>query len=586
MKFNTKQTLKIYLTHTLKYKWSAFIILGAMVLTSVINTLVPLYYKKFFDTLIEPGVQSEVAYALILVLLSILGLNMLQWVMWRIVTFTTTYFQAKAITDIANTCFEYLHLHSYSYFNNNFVGSLVKRVNRFVRSFESMADRITWEFIPLVVNISIIIAVLSWKNATLGIAISVWVVIFMIFNWMMTKYKLPFDIKRSRAETATTRVLADTITNHSNVKLFGAYKREVGNYAKVNDDLRKLRVFTWNLENWFETVQSFMVIILEVGLFYIGIRLWQKGMFTVGDFVLLQSYAMIIFMKIWNFGRLIRHAYQDLADAEEMVEIFNTPHEITDVTNAKNLKTTSAEIKFNDVDFYYHKTNSVLKNFNLNIKSQEKIALIGPSGAGKTTITRLLLRMYDIQKGEILIDGQGIAKVKLESLWKNISLVPQDPMLFHRTIGENIAYGRPNSTKKEIIEAAKKAHAHEFIKDFEEGYETYVGERGVKLSGGERQRVAIARAILQDSPILILDEATSSLDSESEMFIQDALDVLMKNKTVIVVAHRLSTIMKSDRILVIDKGGIMEEGTHAELLTNKKGTYTKLWSLQAGGFIQ
>jgi len=557
-----------------------------MILASVLNTLVPLYYKKFFDVLTGIGSQSEIANALFGVLLIIIVLNLFQWMFWRISTFVSAAFQSKAITDIANICFKYLHLHSYSYFNNNFVGSLVKRVNRFVRSYESIVDRVTWEFIPLIINIGIIITVLIVKNRTLGLMVSIWVLIFLVINWIMIKYKLPYDVKRSKAETATTRVLADTITNHSNVKLFGGYKREVGNYAKVNDDLKKIRLFTWNLENWFEAVQSFLVFVLEFGVFYFGIKLWQKGLFTIGDFVLLQSYTMIIFMKIWNFGRLVRHVYQDLADAEEMIEIFNTPHGIVDVLNAKNLKISKAEINFKDVDFYYNKTNLVLKNFNLNVKPQEKIALIGSSGAGKTTITRLLLRMYDIQNGKILIDNQNIAKVKLESLWKQISLVPQDPMLFHRTLAENIAYGKPNATQKEIIEAAKKAHAHEFIKNFEEGYGTYVGERGVKLSGGERQRVAIARAILQDAPILILDEATSSLDSESEMLIQDALDTLMKNKTVIVVAHRLSTIMKSDRILVIDDGGIMEEGTHAELLKNKKGTYNKLWSLQAGGFIK
>jgi len=585
MKYNTKQTLKIYLEHAKKYKRGVIVILFAITFNSVVNTLVPLYYKKFFDTLTQDGLQSEIVKALLLVLLTIFGLNLVQWVMWRIVTFMSATFQSKAIADVSNTCYKYLQLHSYSYFNNNFVGSLVKRVNRFSRSFESMADRITWEFIPLIVNIGIIIGVLTWKNLILGLTVAGWVVVFMIFNWIMTKYKLPYDIKRSKAETATTRVLADTITNHTNVKLFNGYKREVGNYAKVNEDLQKIRLFSWNLENWFEAVQSFLVIILEIGIFYIGIKLWQKGLFTIGDFVLLQSYAMIIFMKIWNFGRLIRHAYQDLADAEEMVEIFNIPHEVTDIKNAKQLKVPKGEIKFKDIGFYYHKTNQILKNFNLDIKPQEKIALIGPSGAGKTTITRLLLRMFDVQNGDISVDGQDIAKVKLESLWKNISLVPQDPMLFHRTLSENIAYGKPNATQKEIIEAAKKAHAHEFIKNFEEGYGTYVGERGVKLSGGERQRVAIARAILQDAPILILDEATSSLDSASEALIQKALDNLMKNKTVIVVAHRLSTIMKSDRILVIDQGGILEEGSHNELLKKKNGLYNKLWSLQAGGFI-
>ena len=586
MKYNTKQTLKIYLQHLKRYKFSSTVVVLSMIGVSVANTVVPLYFKKFFDILIITDTSKpELVTMLIHILFIIFFFEMLQWFFYRISTFFSASFQSRAIADISNSCFNYLHLHSYSYFNNTFVGSLVKKVNRFSRSFESLADRLTWEIVPLVFNIGIIITVLMLKSRILGYAMVSWLLVYLLINWFLARYKLRFDVKRSRAETDSTRVLADTVTNHTNVKLFNGYKREIALFAEKNSTVQKLRQFTWNLENVFEAIQAFLMICLEIGMFYIAIKLWENDKFTVGDFVLLQTYVLIVMMKIWNFGRIIRHMYQDMADAEEMTEIFLTPHEVVNTSNARALKITNAEVKFKDVDFYYNQTNSILKDFNLKIKSKEKVALIGPSGAGKTTITRLLLRMYDIQAGDILVDGQDISKVKLESLWKNISLVPQDPMLFHRTIGENISYGKPNATRKEIIEAAKKAHAHEFIENFEEGYETYVGERGVKLSGGERQRVAIARAILQDSPILILDEATSSLDSESEMFIQDALDILMKNKTVIVVAHRLSTIMKSDRILVIDQGGIMEEGTHTELLKNKKGTYNKLWSLQAGGFI-
>jgi ATP-binding cassette subfamily B protein len=267
-----------------------------------------------------------------------------------------------------------------------------------------------------------------------------------------------------------------------------------------------------------------------------------------------------------------------------MTEILLTPHEIADTPTAKPIKIVNAGIEFKDVVFNYRETRSVLKKFNLVIKPGEKVALVGPSGAGKSTILKLLLRQHEVTGGEILIDGQGLTHVTLESLWKAISLVPQDPILFHRTLKENIRYGRPGASDKEVMEAAKKAHCHEFIKDFPEGYDTYVGERGVKLSGGERQRVAIARAILRDSPILVLDEATSSLDSESELLIQDALKVLMRGKTVIVVAHRLSTIMNMDRIVVMEQGRVVTEGTHTQLLKDG-GTYARLWNIQAGGFL-
>jgi ABC-type multidrug transport system fused ATPase/permease subunit len=268
-----------------------------------------------------------------------------------------------------------------------------------------------------------------------------------------------------------------------------------------------------------------------------------------------------------------------------MTKILTMPHEITDIPKAKKLKIKEASVVFDNVKFNYNETRTILSDFNLNVKSHEKLALVGPSGAGKSTIVKLLLRQHDVTDGHILIDGQDIAKVTQESLWDAVSLVPQEPLLFHRTLMENIRYGKPDASDDEVVEAAKLAYCHEFISSFPEGYGTFVGERGVKLSGGERQRVAIARAILRNAPILVLDEATSSLDSESEGLIQAALTNLMKGKTVIVIAHRLSTIMKMDRIIVVSGGKISEEGSHDELLKHEHGLYKKLWDLQAGGFV-
>jgi len=260
--------------------------------------------------------------------------------------------------------------------------------------------------------------------------------------------------------------------------------------------------------------------------------------------------------------------------------------EIADIKRATKLKVKNGEISFENVCFAYENNGNVVDNFSLDIKPKETVALVGSSGAGKTTLVKLILRMFDIQKGKILIDGQDISKVTQESLRQSVSLVPQDPILFHRSLMENIRYGKPNATNKEVFRASKLAHCDEFISRLKNGYDTFVGERGIKLSGGERQRVAIARAILRDAPILIMDEATSSLDSESEKFIQDSLDKLMKEKTVIVVAHRLSTIKKVDRIVVIDKKKIVEDGTHKSLIELKNGIYKKLWDIQVGGFIK
>ncbi len=562
-----------------------FAVVFSVVTASLLNVIIPLYFKNFFDVLTS-GQPNDIIYnGLISTLIIIAGVELLQWVFWRISGFSSVYFQSGVITDLSNSCFKYIHKHSFSYFNNNFTGALVKRIHYFLHSFEDIADRIIWEFIPLFVSISVISIVLVLKNFTLGMALVIWTILFLMVNWIFVNYKMKYDIQRSEAQTEATGFLADTITNNSNVKLFCGYQREVGSYRGLNDKVLKLRRFTWTLDEKFNSVQTFLMIVLEMGLFYFAIQLWKKGLFTVGDFVLLQSYVLIVIMKVWNFGKSIRRTYQSLADAEEMTEIFNTPHEIKDVAGAEDLKVTKGEIEFQGVDFYYQKTRKVLGNFDLSIRSHERIALIGPSGAGKTTVVKLLLRNHEVAAGKIFVDGQNISKVTQESLWKNISLVPQDPILFYRTLIENIRYGKPQASDEEVVEASKLSHCHEFIKVLPEGYDTYVGERGIKLSGGERQRVAIARAILRDAPILILDEATSSLDSASESLIQDALDKLMKNKTVIVIAHRLSTIIKMDRIIFIDEGKIIEEGTHRQLLDKKDGRYKKLWKLQAGGFI-
>jgi len=558
----------------------------AVIIAATLNVIVPLYFKDFFDVLTSGRSEGSIAGELFYIILIIGGLEIAQWLAWRASGFSGVYFQTRVMADLSQRCFDYLHKHSFGFFNDNFVGSLVKKVKWFTKAFEGIADRVTWDLLPLVVNITIIIVVLTQRSLWLSLGIIVWLVLFLVVNYFFIRYKIKYDIEKAEAESATTAFLADTITNHNNVKLFNGYKREVRGFSKVVKKLTGLRQLTWRLDEYFEAAQTFLMVILEVGILFLAVNLWRDGILTVGDFVLIQSYLLTIFSRIWNFGRVIRHIYSDLADAEEMSEILLTPYEITDTKNAKKLKVEQGKIEFKDVGFYYHKTRPILKNFNLTIRPQERLALIGPSGAGKSTIIKLILRNYDVAEGKILIDGQNISKVTQESLWQNISMVPQEPMLFHRTLMENIRYGRPGATNQEVMEAAEIAHCHEFIENFPDGYQTYVGERGVKLSGGERQRVAIARAVLRNSPILLLDEATSSLDSESELLIQDALDKLMKDKTVIVIAHRLSTIRKSDRIVVVDEGGIIEEGTHEELSKKQDGIYRKLWKLQAGGFIQ
>jgi len=356
-------------------------------------------------------------------------------------------------------------------------------------------------------------------------------------------------------------------------------------FRNAAEKFRKLQTFTWRINelNW--GIQGLLFALLEVGIMYYALQLWKQGLLTIGDFALIQGFIAILFNQLWDIGRNIRDAYEAYADAKEMVEVLEEPHEIRDLKRAKKLKIRRGKIEFKDIDFAYPHSNNVFSNFSLTIKPNERVAFVGYSGVGKSTITSLLFRFFDIQRGQILIDGQNTKRVTQESLRQSIAMVPQEAILFHRSILENIRYGKRDATDEDVIDAAKKAHCHDFILSLPNGYDTLVGERGIKLSGGERQRIAIARAILKDAPILVLDEATSSLDSESESLIQDALERLMKGRTTIVIAHRLSTILKMDRIVVLENGQVIDEGSHAQL-SKKRGIYKKLWDIQVGGFIQ
>ncbi len=586
MKDNTRKTLGFYWQGIKRHKLLCFVILVATIGAVMIDVITPLYFKDFFNQLVSGSSKDIIAKSLIALLVSITIIKLIQWVCWRISSFCMDYAQSKIIAELSDMCFAYLHKHSFTFFSNSFVGSLVKKVRWFTGAFEVIYDNVMWSLVPLALYVTAAMFVLVRVNAYLALAILIWTIVFLLINLAFTKYKLKYDIIRNEMESKSSGTIADTITNNNNVKLFNGYAGELKNFAQVTEDLRRIRRFSWNLGDLFEAVQGFLMVGLEMGVFFLAVYLWKKDLLTLGDFVLIQAYVIDIFMRVWNFGKNIRRIYESLSDADEMTQILNTPHEIVDVPNARKLKVTESRIEFKNVVFNYNETRCILKDFNLIIKPHQRLAIIGPSGAGKTTIVKLLFRMHDVTAGKIFIDGQDIAKVTQESLWANISLVPQDPILFHRTLMENIRYGKSGATDEEVMKAAKLAHCHEFIMSSPEGYGTYVGERGIKLSGGERQRVAIARAILRNAPILVLDEATSSLDSESEHMIQDALEKLMKNKTVIVIAHRLSTIRQMDRIVVVDNGGIIEDGGHEDLTKKKEGMYKKLWQFQAGGFLK
>ncbi|MBH41657.1 MAG: hypothetical protein CL685_03005 [Candidatus Magasanikbacteria bacterium] len=586
MKLYTKIVLQKY-GATLKTYWKTSLVATFSTLAAcIINLLAPLYYKEFFDIVSNSVIESDVSGRLVEIITSILVIHGISWAFWRSANFSAAYFQTSGIRDLSSSCFLYIHGHSANFFNNIFVGSLVKKVNRFATGFENLSDMFLWNFLPLIAEFGFVFVVLFSKQPLFGYIVVVWLICFIVINTIFVRFKSRYDIKQAELDSKGTAILADTITNHENVRLFNGYNREGEHYYRAMKSLTGLRRFRWNIDQYFETFQQILVIVVEFLVFYYGIHFWQQGFMTAGDFVLFQSYLLLLFSRVQSLGYVFRRFFEVLADSKEMAEVFDTPHDITDKKKAKNLVTKKGEIVFDHVGFNYNRTRTILKDFSLSIKGGQKIGLVGQSGAGKSTVVKLLLRTFDVTKGRVCIDGQDIARMTQNSLHRAISFVPQDPILFHRTLEENIRYGKPGATQEEVVAAAKSAHCHEFVQDLEGGYKTLVGERGVKLSGGERQRIAIARAILRNAPILILDEATSALDSESEILIQDALKTLMQGKTVIAIAHRLSTVMNMDRIIVMGQGEIIEDGSHKQLLKRKKGVYKKLWDLQAGGFVE
>ncbi|MCX6784988.1 MAG: ABC transporter ATP-binding protein, partial [Candidatus Komeilibacteria bacterium] len=466
----TKKTFAIFWQHLRVYRWQASLAFVAVILGSIANMYAPILYKHFFDLF---GAGASVGI-FVKVLIQLLIIHLVAWLFWRLANFSISWFQSRTMFDLANYCFAYLHKHSLSFFHNNFVGSLVKRVNRFTSGFEVITDIIFFELLQIAVKSSIIVVVLFLKNVWLGVLMAIWIVVFFGLNYWFSLYKLKYDVERSKVDSKVTGLLADTITNQQNIKLFNGYGRELATFREITNTHRRMRLFNWNLGNAFEAGQAFLMIVLEFIIFYVALKLWQRGLATIGDFVLLQAYLLTLFDHLWGLGRVIRRYYESLAEADEMTEILEKPHEIQDSLAAKPLVVTKGEIEFREVSFCYNQTRRIFKKFNLTIKPGERVAVVGPSGSGKTTLIAILLRHYDLESGKILIDDQKLAGVTQESIWQNISLVPQDPILFHRTLMENIRYSKPEATDEEAADAAKLAYAHDFIMNCPEQYQTYV----------------------------------------------------------------------------------------------------------------
>lgn len=485
----------------------------------------------------------------------------------------------------ATSLFDWLSQHSSSYFADRFAGSLATKVTNASNGVSNMLPRMLWNFFPTFLKLFLSIGLAYLATPMLALIMAVWSVFFLSLNVVMVRKKAILSEASSHAYTSLKGQLVDIITNIRAVHQFAHLGREKDRAERYIDNHRKTSLKSWRYSEIILVVGNLMQNVLLIGIVLVAISLNRQGQLTVGEVVMVINLAWGLLDSLLFIGNSLNGMMENYGEVKEGLSMIVHPHEIVDSKQAAVLQAKRGAIRFEDVKFSYGGRRKVFENFSLAIPAGQKVGLVGESGAGKSTFTQLLLRMYDVESGRISIDGQHTAEVTQESLRRAISYVPQSSMLFHRSLKENILYGNPEAIDEQIIQAAKQAGAHSFILDLEKGYDSLVGERGVKLSGGQAQRISIARAMLKvHAPILILDEATSSLDSESEHVVQQALNHLIQDRTVIAIAHRLSTLLAMDRILVLDKGQIVEDGSHTELLA-KGGIYARLWSLQAGGFL-
>ncbi|WP_027149343.1 ABC transporter ATP-binding protein [Methylobacter tundripaludum] len=567
-------------------KWFFLLALFALASAMTLDLSAPIYYKSIANGLAEP--YSDATLALMLdnlkqVAIIYAGI----WLSWRLLEIAIIPLDGGGVNLLEKRCFEVLKKQKYVFFENSFSGSLIKQANRFSRSFEIIMDWFLFQFFMNIVAIGIAFAIFYQQQPEFACYFLIWVTLFVTWNIVYSVWKLRFDKAVAQADSTVGGVYSDAISNIFVVKSFAMEAIEQARINQASDFVYRKKKIAWILMFFSFAVQGLMTFGMELLLVYLMIQNWKAGNFQVGEFVLFQSIMIMLIQRLWEFGRNFRNFFTALADASEMADVFRQEDVEADPANAQALTITHGAIDFNNICFTYNEENSrqtqLFENFSLNIKAGEKVALVGQSGSGKSSLTKLLFRFLDPQSGSIRFDGLDAKAFTLNSLRQQISMVPQQPDLFHRSIRDNITLGADIS-EAQLLDVAAKSHCLEFIKDLPDQFDTLVGERGVKLSGGERQRIAIARAFLENAPIVVLDEATSALDSITEQQLQTAIFELIKNKTTLVIAHRLSTILSMDRIIVLEKGKIIEQGTHPQLLA-KQGKYYAMWQHQSGAFL-
>lgn len=581
------KTLLSFIWFFIKKQWK--VLLGATIFSlgwSLDHTLWPYVTMSLIDVITNfSGPRTEAWEALIPPIVMGLALWIVVELFFRFSGILFALFTPKFEANVRMSMFEYVLYHSPKYFSDHLAGEIANKISDMPQSLTRLLQLIIQIFIPVTVALIISTLLFIQINILFAFILVGWVVVHLgICASFSKKCSLSADRHASARSKLMGRVV-DSLSNYSNVRLFARSRYEKEYLSSFQEKEKKKHWQSlWTMEKmkFFLGLTSF----IGVGIVINGYMLyqWQQGHLTTGEVVFIFNTNWNITMMVWFAGLELPSLFKEIGISQQALTIIQDTHEIVDSPDAKPLIVKQGEIIFQDVSFQYSKHIKFFENKNITLKAHEKIGLVGFSGSGKTTFVNLLLRNYDVNKGCILIDGQNIAQVTQDSLRQQIAIIPQEPLLFHRTLLDNIRYGRLDATEEEVIEAAKKAHCHEFILKLPDQYHTLVGERGAKLSGGQKQRIAIARAILKQAPILILDEATSALDSVTEREIQESLDFSMLPQTTIVIAHRLSTLIDMDRLLVFHQGKIIEDGTHNELI-QANGHYTRLWKMQVGGFL-
>ncbi len=562
-------------------------LIGGLIVVSVaqvISTSIPYLFRSIIDN--AQGVTAgtaDISTVWFWVFLFPVAVGTM-FLLWRISGVFGMEWTSRSNATSYTTLFSYLAHHGHAYFSNRFAGSLSSKISHASEGVQSLFEALLWNYYPSILSL-VITAVYIWSTSLIsGILFVLLIAILVPLNIFIAQYRKPHMVEFSAQATRARGYAVDAISNIATVRQYARMEDEKRLFDEHIHVMRRLNIKQWRISEFGLLINNIIIVAFEAGILYIAVNLWVQNAITVGEMVMITTLMMGIQSTLVFIGMSINGFVRRYGEIEEGLNDILVPYDILDTQGSLPLHVSEGKIECAHVDFTYDE-NPVFTDFNLAIKPGERVGLVGESGAGKSTLVSLLLRQHEVQSGTICIDDQDIASVTQDSLRSQIAIVPQESQLFHRTVKENIMYGKPDATLEEVMQASKRAQAHTFISAFPEGYDTLVGERGVKLSGGQRQRIAIARAMLKNAPILILDEATSALDSESEVAIQKALHELMVGKTVIAIAHRLSTLREMDRIIVIADGTIIEDGTHDELVS-AGGTYARLWGHQAGGFLQ